>query len=75
MVTTMSTVGNYIWRKDQSYSTTKTVATVQQDPGFDSGDEEKITMVGVQVKVPFMLFQVTLINLIMMKERGMNYFT
>jgi hypothetical protein len=50
MVMMMSTVGNYIWRKDQSYSTTKTVSTVQQDLGFDSGDEEKITVVGVQGK-------------------------
>jgi hypothetical protein len=29
---------------------TKTVATVQQDPSSDSGDEGKITMVGVQGK-------------------------
>jgi hypothetical protein len=29
---------------------TKTVATMQQDLGFDSGDEGKITMVGVQGK-------------------------
>jgi hypothetical protein len=29
---------------------TKTVATIQQDLGFDLGDEEKITTVGVQGK-------------------------
>jgi hypothetical protein len=32
---------------------TKTIATVQQDLGSDSGDEGKITMVGVQGKYSF----------------------
>jgi hypothetical protein len=46
---TMSIVGNYIRRRDQSRKT-KTIAIVQQDLGSDSGDEENITTVGVQGK-------------------------
>jgi hypothetical protein len=53
----------------------KIVATVQQDLGSDSGDEEKITTVGLQGKVSFMLVQVLQFHLLKMIKEEVNYST
>jgi hypothetical protein len=72
-------VGNCIQKRNQNTlvesERQKLLLQVQQDLGFDSGDEGNITTVGVQGKYSIMIIQVPIMNLMMMNERGMNYLT
>jgi hypothetical protein len=72
-------VGNCIQKRNRNTlvesERQKSLLQVQQDLGFDSGDEGNITTVGVQGKYSIMIIQVPIMNLMMMNERGMNYLT
>jgi hypothetical protein len=48
---------------------TKTIATMQQDIGSNSRDEGKIKTLEYKVKIPFMIVQVPIMNLMMMNKR------
>jgi hypothetical protein len=79
MVTTMSSVGNCIRRKDESSS----VERGRQRPLLQYNKilvliqkmRKRSPQLEYKVQVPFMLVQVPLMNFMMMKERRMNYFT
>jgi hypothetical protein len=53
---------------------TKIVATVQQYLGSIQEMKERSKRLEYKVKIPFMLVQIPIMNLMMMNERGMNYF-
>jgi hypothetical protein len=79
MVMMMNIVGNYIQRRGRN----SLVERGRQRPFLQCNkilvpiqETKKISQrLEYKVKIPFMLVQIPIMNLMMMKERGMNYFT
>jgi hypothetical protein len=71
-------VGNYIQRRDQSSSVERRrqISLLQCNNILVLIQETKeiSQWLDYNVKIPFMLVQIPIMNLTMMKERGMNYF-